>query len=596
MKYIALFLLWLPNSILRAQQAGYREIRLTDSTRRYKSSAQAGDRLYNRPVEIDCWYPARSTNKLPIRFGEFLQLFEQRANRFQDDTSFTGLAAQTAQYLCSGLGIKDSSQLTAYETRSYRDAPPRAGPYPLIIYMTSYNGMCFENIWLFETLASHGYIVASITSVGRYPGNMTTDPADLQEQVADGLLAINKLESTDVGVIGYSWGGPAALLLAKDPRVKTILSLDGSEFHYYGEPDADDSNFNRVRPLLPATPPNYAYLESDNKQGDGTVDSIFHLRPQKYVRFAGSTHEDFSCLPYLAAIIGKKDTVKLPDYPFFAVRWLDNHLKNAANQFLPNSSWPVVSADKRQTISAKVLDPEDKTPLAFVNVGIPNKNIGTVTSEDGVFHLTVPTQFLADTLAISMAGYSKCLIPIKATRDTILLSRRAAALVEAVVLKSVPRKKILGNTTTSNKISVGFPMRFLGAEIGVKIAMGKTPRRLRMFHCHLTGSRVDSAIYRLNIYRFYNGNPENVLQNNILLSVGNKPGDYSLNLAAQNLILSGDILVSLELLRSYSATPNTGAVYFSAAFFNSGTWRRSTSQAAWRKARGIGVGFNLEVR
>jgi hypothetical protein len=29
---------------------------------------------------------------------------------------------------------------------------------------------------------------------------------------------------------------------------------------------------------------------------------------------------------------------------------------------------------------------------------------------------------------------------------------------------------------------------------------------------------------------------------------------------------------------------------------NSATWRRSTSQATWKKAAGIGVGFNIEVQ
>jgi hypothetical protein len=42
--------------------------------------------------------------------------------------------------------------------------------------------------------------------------------------------------------------------------------------------------------------------------------------------------------------------------------------------------------------------------------------------------------------------------------------------------------------------------------------------------------------------------------------------------------------------------PRSGAVYFSAALFNSGTWHRQTSHAEWKKARSIGVGFNVEVR
>ncbi len=598
MRYAPLFLLLLVHDNLFAQPSGYRNVIFTDSTRRYKPAARPGDLLYYRPIEIDYWYPVDAIPSSPIRYGEFLQLFEQRANRFQDDTVYSGLAGQTAQYLCSGLGITDTARLTQYPTRSYRDAPALRGSFPLILYLSSYNGMCFENTRLFEILASHGYTVASITSVGRYPGNMTTDPADLQEQVADALFVLKKLEAEKTGVIGYSWGGPGALLLAGAHPVGAVLSLDGSEFHYYGEPDADDSNFNRVRALLPSTPSAfaYAYLESDNKQSDGPADSIFNPLPKKYLRFASATHEDFSCLPWIAAGINKKDSAGLPDYPGFAVKWFDHYLKNATPTFPPNSSYPVVAAREGRIVTARLFDGDDKTPLAYVNVGVPDKNIGTVTDSAGVFSLMIPAQLSGDSVAISIAGYQKRILPFKKIHDTIFLARHAMALAEAVVASSVPRHKVLGNKTKSNKISVGFPMRFLGAEIGVKMSIGKTARRLQQFHCHLTGTRVNSATFRLNIYRLRENWPENILQQNILLEIGNSPGDYCVDLSHMNLVLSGDILVSLELLRSYSAIPNSGAVYFSAAFFNSGTWRRPTSQAAWKKVRGIGVGFNLEVR
>jgi hypothetical protein len=599
---------------------------LIDTSRHYKPGAQPGDRLYYRPVEIDCWYPATPTATRPIHYGEFLQLFQQRANRFQDDTIYSSLAGETAQYLCAGLGIKDTASLTGLLTQSYRDASPTRGRFPLIVYMCSYNGMCFENTRLFEILARSGYIIAAMTSVGRYPGNMTTDPTNLQEQVADGLFAMNTLrkdgiiDTARIGLIGYSWGGPAALLLADNPHTTALLSLDGSELHYYGEPGADDSNFNLLRPiLLQAAKAHfaYAYLESDGKQNDGPADSIYNIAailhgPRKYLRFPGATHEDFSCLPFLAACIRKTDSIDLPDYTNFARRWFDNYLKDGSNSLPRDSPYPVVSSRSQKTIviTGKVFDAEDKTPLAYVNVGIPGRNVGTVTQEDGSFKLDVDTQLVKDSLAISMAGYKKRMISLYTIPKTIILDRRSGGLTEAVVTRGIRRTKILGNTTTSKMVSVGFPVRFLGAEIGVRMTLGKHPRRLEKFHCHVSGAstRIDTPVFRLNIYRVVKGNPENILQRNILLSIGKAPGDYTVDLFPLNLVLSGDILVSLELLSTgppgapgppglpAPPGPNPGAVYFSAAFFNSGTWRRQTSQAEWKKARGIGVGFNLEVQ
>ncbi len=612
MKYICFCILLLGGFSSFAQQAGYRNIVLTDSSRRYKPDAHWGDHLYYRPIEIDCWYPATAVGVNPIHYGEFLQLFQQRANRFQDDTIYSSLAGEMARYLCAGLGIADTASLTDLATQSYRNAIPIRRQVPLIIYMCSYNGMCYENTRLFEALASRGYVIASITSVGRYPGNMTMDPKDLHEQVADGLFAINVLrrsgtiDSTKIGLIGYSWGGAATLLLADSPFVRAVLSLDGSELHYYGQSAEEDSLFSQLRPSLLRVARlrfAYAYLESGGKQSDGHADSIFNILPgfqgpKKYICFPDATHEDFSCLPYLAAYSRKTDSSVLPNYPAFALEWFDNYLKGSDNPLPRDSPFPVVSTKSENTtsIAAIVLDGEDKMPLAYVNIGIPGKNVGTVTRDDGSFKLNIGSQLSNDSLAVSMTGYKKRMISLKKMPRIILLDRKIGALTEAVVTQGIRPSKILGNTTTSKLVSIGFPMRFMGAEIGVRMALGKHPRRLEKFHCHVSNTRIDSAVFRLNIYRMDNGNTDNLLQRNVFLSIGNVPGDYTVDLSGLNLILSGDILVSLELLRSYSRVANPGAVFFSAALLNSGTWRRQTSQAQWKKVPGIGVGFSMEVR
>jgi len=611
MRYILFCILLLGGFSSSGQEAGYRNIVLIDSGRRYKPNAHLGDHLYYRPIEIDCWYPA-TPGATPIHYGEFLQLFQQRANRFQQDTVYSSLAGEMAQYLCAGLSIADTASLTGLFTQSYWNADPIRRRFPFIVYMCSYNGMCYENIRLFEALAHRGYIIASITSVGRYPGNMTMSPEDLKEQVADGLVAINflrksgSIDTTKIGLIGYSWGGPAALLITGSVNVAAVLSLDGSELHYYGQSPEEDNLFNQLRPSLLQMVKSrfaYAYLESGGKQDEGSADSLFTILPalqgpKKYIRFPAATHEDFSCLPYLAARIRKTDSSALPGYPTFAVKWFDNYLKGGENRLPADSSYPVVSSmsGKRTAIAARVLDAEDKTPLAYVNVGIPGENTGTVTNDDGSFKLHIDSHLSNDSLAVSMAGYVRRLIPLKKVPGIILLDRKSGALNEAVVTQIVRPTKIIGNTTASKLLSVGFPMRFLGAEIGVKMALGKHPRRLEKFHCHVSDTRIDSAIFRLNIYRMVNGNTDNVLKRNVLLSIGKIPADYTVDLSSLNLILSGDVLVSLELLRSYPSLANPGAVFFSAAFFNSGTWRRQTSQAQWKKAHGIGVGFNLEVR
>ncbi|KFC71546.1 hypothetical protein [Massilia sp. LC238] len=47
-----------------------------------------------------------------------------------------------------------------------RDAAPKAGKFPVVIYAPSINNTTFENADIAEYLASHGYIVIAAPSVG----------------------------------------------------------------------------------------------------------------------------------------------------------------------------------------------------------------------------------------------------------------------------------------------------------------------------------------------------------------------------------------------------------------------------------------------
>jgi dienelactone hydrolase len=331
------------NKPVTLYKVGYQNIFCIDSSRMYKPGSSADNKLHYRPLEIDLWYPAVSIGSEPvIEYGEFLQLLQQRSNRFQDDTVYKSMTTELLQYLCSGLDIADTFKLSHLKTVSYRNAKPVAQQFPLIIYMCSFNGMSYENIRLLENLAEHGYVVASVTSVGRYPGNMSTDPADLLEQEKDGLYTIEELRKKDnvdpgnVGVIGYSWGGLAGLLLAMNTdKVSAILSLDGSEMHYYGESAEEDKDFNQLRASPYFNLENirvpYTYLGSGDKESGREVDSIFNIpsAQKRYIHFPGTEHEDFSCFPALAAQLAttKRNGADVKQLEAFPVYYFDRWLK-----------------------------------------------------------------------------------------------------------------------------------------------------------------------------------------------------------------------------------------------------------------------------
>ena len=615
-------------------KTGYRNIQAIDSGRTYKPNTAADHPLHFRPVEIDFWYPAEDPGSVPpLSYGYFLGLLQDRSNRFQDDTVYSQMSSELVNYLSVNLKIKDGSTLSGLSTHSYFNARPAPKRFPLILYFCSYNGMSYENLPLFEFLASQGFLVACITSVGRYPGNMSTQMPDLMEQEKDGEFALRylkterNLDTTNTGVLGYSWGGLAAMILAmQNSQVKCLLSLDGSEMHYYGDTKEEDLDFDQLRNspgfnLKKLNIP-YAYLESGFKQSDQDADSVFNMMrsysgQKLYVHFPKAVHEDFSGLPSLVNKMNRPDPAAPVLYPQFqqlALYYFDRHLKER-NNLLPlcldsvfrsgmgDSVYPVVKTIRDGIrITGRIVDDKNREGLAYVNIGIQNKNTGTVSAPDGRFQLKIDSVLQHDSLHFSMAGYQSLTVSVaellkKSRPFVISLKGNVSGLKEVVITAKAMKTQIRGNRTTSTFVSIGLPLRFLGSETGIRLSLGKKPVVLKSFSFNISYNRVDTAVFRLNIYNFKGGSPhENILHQNILVPLGKQTGRYTLDLTDYKLVLSGDVLISMEFIEGSYSRAGNGAIFLSAGFLNSATWHRLTSQAAWKKASGLGVGFNVVLQ
>ncbi len=101
---------------------------------------------------------------------------------------------------------------------------------------------------------------------------------------------------------------------------------------------------------------------------------------------------------------------------------------------------------KAQFISGKVLDASTQQPLPYVNIGVLNKNLGTVSDEYGGFSLKLNPELLLDTLRFSMIGFGKKdfvvqdYLDLEKTENIILL-KEEAVLLEGVTLVRKKNKK-----------------------------------------------------------------------------------------------------------------------------------------------------------
>jgi hypothetical protein len=612
--------------------AGYKNIVLRDSSRTYKPNALLTHSLHFRPIEIDIWYPSISKNAdaVSMKYVDFVTLLQERSNSFQNDTVYKNITSQLLKYIDANLQISDTLKLLQLKTNSYKNAVTADKCFPLIIYQCAYNGMSYENIPLFEQLASNGFVVACISSVGRYPGNMTTKPEDLIEQVKDGVFAMqylktsSNIDSAKIGCMGYSWGGLASLLMAMNAKnIKANLSLDGSEMFYYRDSNEEANDFNQIIKSPYFHPENiqipYTYLESGHKQDGDAADSIYNILPilqseKNYIRFANATHEDFSVIPSLA-LDNKKGTIKCSDFYATVIKCtihffnqylcvnsnlLDDTIIKLSQTNNIELHYPVPLANKTTSLfKGKVIDAQTKQPIAYVNLGIPSKDIGTVSKLDGSFEIAATRN---DTIEVSMIGYeSETFLPVKDETNNsvavIEIKPKVNTLKEVVITAKTLPVRTLGNTTTSHFFNIGLPLKFLGSEIGIVIKPGKRPVLLKSFNFNVSENHLDSAIFRLNIYSLKKGQPfENLTSGNILLHVSNMAGPYHIDLSNYNIILKEDALISLEWIDGGKSGNERGVLFLSAALLNSGTWHRTTSLGKWKKAKGFGVGFNVDVR
>lgn len=206
-------------------------------------------------------------------------------------------------------------------------------------------------------------------------------------------------------------------------------------------------------------------------------------------------------------------------------------------------------------IKGHVVDSEEKAPLGYVNIGIKKKNVGTITSPAGIFELEIPKSYSKDTLTFSLVGYSEYNLALEDLKiDTPLnieLKQKSTALEEVVVVGKRPKEHQFGIKRR------GFLIHFSDGmfnpddsfEIGQLIKLGDNPVKLTALNLYVLESRDDSATFRVNFYRYSDGEPtERLVEKSIIQRQAINKGWLRFDLANEGIHLSGDVIASLEFL------------------------------------------------
>jgi hypothetical protein len=106
--------------------------------------------------------------------------------------------------------------------------------------------------------------------------------------------------------------------------------------------------------------------------------------------------------------------------------------------------WASGQTHGQSIIQGKVLDQLPNSPISYVNIGIVNSSLGTISNQDGSFLIRIPEGRQLDTVTFSALGYLRRLVPVQLMQENrvinVFLNPKVEILREVIVSFSKEKK------------------------------------------------------------------------------------------------------------------------------------------------------------
>ncbi len=262
-----------------------------------------------------------------------------------------------------------------------------------------------------------------------------------------------------------------------------------------------------------------------------------------------------------------------------------------------SAAQPQAQTTRIETLSGRITGTSGQ-PVPYVNIGLTNRNRGTVSDHDGNFRLKVDSLTGGDTLRISCIGYA----PRQFTGSTLTgsdfltveLAETTQEIPEIVVYAGKERIRTFGHEFRKSGITASFHRGQEGGEVGVACRMKGRQGQLREARITLNGTTgIDTLHLRLNCYTLHDGEVgQNLCRKPAYLSVPapKQRTTITVDLQPYDIWTTNDFLFSVENLTPMDDT----AQWWFAAGLTGSCMSRYTSQSPW-KHQFFGVGIQVDV-
>lgn len=203
--------------------------------------------------------------------------------------------------------------------------------------------------------------------------------------------------------------------------------------------------------------------------------------------------------------------------------------------------------------------------LAFATIGIENKNIGTISNEEGDFEIEIPLLYSMDSLTISHIGYKSKKIKIESILQEdyleIELEQEFKVLDEVIVIANKRKGKIkeFGNKKKRDMF-LWIQNGDRGSEI---VTLIKTDSELKLHSVSINILNDQEKEFKLllNIYDVNNKTnlPENqLLKSQKIITSSQKDGWLEIDLNEENIYIDHPFFIGIQWTSTDEAVPLVG--------------------------------------
>ncbi len=221
---------------------GFRSVTLFDYSRTFRARMNyKGERIPGetaRPIQVNIWYPARRSQKEPMRVADYVHLMGSLtrpgppSKEDKDDAvrifKWSLNRAKPEQQVTDAI----VNRLLAEKRNAVFNAQALEGPFPIVMGAGAHQA--YANALFCEFLASRGFVVAAPANLGKHGRRTDSDVIHAEIMARDREFAMAWLRDfphadfEHVAFMDYGFGAAASYLSAmRNMQVDALISMAG---------------------------------------------------------------------------------------------------------------------------------------------------------------------------------------------------------------------------------------------------------------------------------------------------------------------------------------------------------------------------------